>query len=53
MSEAVSVEYCIGCVVVFNGFHLFEHCVVGAVQVHLHQLVPGGKDEEGLHIWRT
>ena len=52
MSEAVCVEYCIGCVVLFNGFHLFEHRVVGAVQVHLHQLVAGGKDEEGLHIWR-
>ena len=35
-----------------NGFHLFELCGAGAVQVDLHQVVVGGYDEEGLHLWR-
>ena len=35
-----------------NGFHLFELCGAGAVQVDLHQLGLCGYDEEGLHLWR-
>lgn len=30
--------------------HLLEQCVVGAIQVEFPQVVPVGKDEEGLFI---
>lgn len=35
-----------------RAWHLFEQRVVGAIQVELAQVVPVGKDQEGLLVWR-